>query len=295
MFISDRLTLNPTADGSTTFFSEQWQETFHSIQGAKQEAISKFVLPSGILDKPQDSIRILDICYGLGYNSAAAIAALTNQGIANQIEIIALELDLQVPQQAIASNLLNIWKPEVAEVLINLATQEQKQVQTQISGKNLNMQLLIGDARQTLAQVPIAWADAIFLDPFSPPKCPQLWTVEFIQSLANCLKPDGCIVTYSCSAAIRTALIMAGLNIGITTPVGRRSPGTIAAFPPCSLPPLSIAEQELLQTRAAIPYSDRTLTATTNTILENRQELQKLSTLESTSAWKRRSQSSWVN
>jgi tRNA U34 5-methylaminomethyl-2-thiouridine-forming methyltransferase MnmC len=292
---SDRLILHPTADGSTTFFSEQWQETFHSVQGAKQEAIAKFVLPSGILDKDQDCIQILDVCYGLGYNSAAAIECLSNQGMANQIEIIALELNLQVPQQAIASNLLNIWLPEVAEVLTNLVTQDKKQIQTQISGKDLNMQLLIGDARQTLAQVPIARADAIFLDPFSPPKCPQLWTVEFIQSLANCLKPDGYIVTYSCSAAIRTALLMAGLNIGITAPVGRRSPGTIAAFPPCSLPPLSIAEQELLQTRAAIPYSDRTLTASTETILVNRQAAQKLSNLESTSAWKKRSQSSWVN
>jgi tRNA U34 5-methylaminomethyl-2-thiouridine-forming methyltransferase MnmC len=292
---SDRLTIHPTADGSTTFFSEQWQETFHSVQGARQEAIAKFVLPSGILDKPQNSIHILDVCYGLGYNSAAAIEALSYRGLANQIEITALELDLEVPQQAIASHLLNIWKPEVAEVLTNLVTQDKKQIQTQISGKNLNMQLLIGDARQTLAQVPIAWADAIFLDPFSPPKCPQLWTVEFIQNLANCLKPDGCIVTYSCSAAIRTALIMAGLNIGITAPVGRRSPGTIAAFPPCSLPPLSLAEQELLQTRAAIPYSDRSLTATSETILANRQELQRLSTLETTSAWKKRSQSSWLN
>jgi tRNA U34 5-methylaminomethyl-2-thiouridine-forming methyltransferase MnmC len=292
---SDRLILHPTADGSTTFFSEQWQETFHSVQGAKQEAIAKFVLPSGILDKPQNSIHILDVCYGLGYNSAAAIECLSYQDMANQIEIIALELNLQVPQQAIASNLLNIWKPEVAEVLTNLVTQDKKQIQTQISGKDLNLQLLIGDARQTLSQVPIAWADAIFLDPFSPPKCPQLWTVEFIQSLANSLKPNGCIVTYSCSAAIRAALLMAGLNIGITAPVGRRSPGTIAAFPPCSLPPLSLAEQELLQTRASIPYRDPSLSASTETILVNRQAAQKLSNLESTSAWKKRSLSSRLN
>jgi tRNA U34 5-methylaminomethyl-2-thiouridine-forming methyltransferase MnmC len=283
---SDRLTHQSTADGSTTFFSEYWQEAFHSVHGAKQEAIGKFVIPSGILQKSQDAIRILDVCYGLGYNSAAAIESMCISGISNQIEIIALELDLEVPQQAIADNLLNIWRPEVAEILTSLGTDSL--IHTQILNKSLTMRLLIGDARQTLAQVAIAWADVIFLDPFSPPHCPQLWTVEFIQNLANCLRPDGCIVTYSSAAAVRTALQMAGLNIGATVPVGRRSPGTIAAFPPCCLPSLSLAEEELLQTRAGIPYGDRTLMATRETIISDRQEAQRQSKLETSSAWKKR-------
>ena len=36
----NRLTLYPTNDGSIVFFSEQWQEAFHSLHGAKQEAIA---------------------------------------------------------------------------------------------------------------------------------------------------------------------------------------------------------------------------------------------------------------
>ncbi len=283
---SDRLIIQPTADGSSTFFSEQWQETFHSKYGAKQEAIAKFVLPSNILNKSQDCIKILDVCYGLGYNSAAAIEKFSLDGIANQIDIIALELDLEIPKQAIAANLLNIWTPEVTAALTTLS--QELKLQIQIGAKTLNMQLLLGDARQTISQVPIAWADVIFLDPFSPTHCPQLWTVEFMQCLAHCLKPDGCLVTYSCAAAVRTALMMAGLDIGNTPPVGRRSPGTIAAFPPCSLPPLSLAEKELLQTRASIPYRDPSLSASSVIIMADRQELQRLSPLESSSSWKKR-------
>jgi hypothetical protein len=76
---SDRLSLQSTADGSQTFFSDQFQEAFHSHHGAKQEAIAKFVEPTQIAEKVRgkvksnQSLRILDVCYGLGYNTAAAV------------------------------------------------------------------------------------------------------------------------------------------------------------------------------------------------------------------------------
>jgi hypothetical protein len=44
-----------------------------------------------------------------------------------------------------------------------------------------------------------------------------------------CLHVDGLLATYSCAAAVRTALLAADLQIGSTPPVGRRSPGTVAA------------------------------------------------------------------
>jgi tRNA U34 5-methylaminomethyl-2-thiouridine-forming methyltransferase MnmC len=281
----DLLSLQTTADGSMTFFSELFQEAFHSLHGAKQEAEAKFVIPAQIKEKAkkQDRVCILDVCYGLGYNSAAAIASLQNLQTSNtNIEIIALENNLSVPQTAIAQKLLDIWQHPIPEILKELVEN------LAIKRENLAMQLLIGDARQTIQQVPMQWADAIFLDPFSPPHCPQLWTVEFMQAIANRLKPDGYVVTYSCAAAVRMAMILAGLHVASTAPVGRRSPGTIAAFPQMTLPPLSIAEQELLQTRAAIPYRDLELIDDKSVILLRRQQEQQLSQLESGSSWRRR-------
>ena len=245
----DQLSLVPTADGSVTFWSETFQETFHSDHGAKHEAEAKFVIPSQIANKAQtrSQLNILDVCYGLGYNTAAAIACVFDlPAPVAYLQIIALENNLQVPQQAIASGLVDIWQPAIAQIL---QTAAESQI---VEAENLSLQLLIGDARQTISQVPKKWADAIFLDPFSPPHCPQLWTVEFIQLLANCLKPDGYLVTYSSSAAVRNAMLLAGLQIGAIAPVGRKSPSTIAAFAPTLLPPISEAESAFLQTRAAI-------------------------------------------
>jgi len=277
----DILSLFPTDDGSITFWSETYQETFHSSHGAKHEAEAKFVIPAKIAEKAatQTHLNILDVCYGLGYNSAAAIAvvsALPNPHA--KLQILALENNLEVPQKAIAAGLVNIWEPAIAQILTTAAA-------TQIVDiENLFLQLLIGDARQTISQVPAKWADAIFLDPFSPPHCPQLWTVEFIQLLANCLKPDGYLVTYSASAAVRTAMCNAGLQIGAIAPVGRKSPSTIAAFAPTPLPPISDHEAAFLKTRAAIPYRDQTLMGTASEIIAQRQIEQKGSQLPSSSS-----------
>ncbi len=285
----DTLSLLATADGSVTFWSETFQETFHSTHGAKNEAEAKFVIPTKITEKArmQTQLNILDVCYGLGYNSAATIACIyklkqsSQDPIAN-LHIIALENNIEVPQKAIAAGLVNIWQTAITQIL---ATAAETQI---VKTDDLSLQLLIGDARQTMSQVPQKWADAIFLDPFSPPHCPQLWTVEFIQLLANSLKPDGYLVTYSSSAAVRTAMLMAGLQIGAIAPIGRKSPSTIAAFAPTSLPPISDIEAAFLNTRAAIPYRDRTLQSNAAEIINNRQAEQNNSNLPPSSSLRKK-------
>ena len=278
----DVLSLFPTEDGSVTFWSETFQETFHSSHGAKHESEAKFVIPAKIAEKAkiQTQLNILDVCYGLGYNTAAAIACVSDLSSGDRpahLNIIALENNLEVPQKAIATGLVNIWSPAIAQILTTAAATQT--VKTEDLGLKLDLQLLIGDARQTISQVPSQWADAIFLDPFSPPHCPQLWTVEFMQLLANCLKPDGYLVTYSSSAAVRAAMLQAGLQIGAIAPVGRKSPSTIAAFAPTVLPPISDNEAAFLKTRAAIPYRDRTLQGTALEIINIRKAEQNNSEL----------------
>lgn len=273
-----------TADGSFTFFSAEFGQTFHSTGGAQQEAECKFVEPTRLpLKAEQPVLKILDICYGLGYNTAAALAKIWAVNPNCRIEWIGLELDLDVPKAAIARHLLDRWPPPVPLLLAQLADS------CRVQADFLDAQLLLGDARQTIQEVSQHFqADAIFLDPFSPVACPQLWTVEFLSSAAQCLKPDGYLATYSCSAAVRAALREAGLKIGSTTPVGRKSPGTVASFADAHLPSLSQQELEHLQTRAAVPYRDPHLSDPAEAISQRRLVEQQASSLEPSSHWKKR-------
>lgn len=271
-----------TADNSYTFYSKEFEETFHSQQGAKTEAEHKFVAPTKLNIKAhQPVIKLLDICYGLGYNTAAALAQIWAVNPNCFVEIVALESNAQVPKSAITHGLLASWEPEIQQILTSLANNSQAQTE------RCQASLLIGDARATIKHRPSNFtADAIFLDPFSPPKCPQLWTVEFIDLVASCLHQEGILATYSAAAAVRTALIAAGLHIGATTSMGRRSPSTIAAK--YELPPLSTIGQEHLLTRAAIPYRDPFLQDLSAVILQRRQQEQQISLLEPTARWHRR-------
>jgi tRNA U34 5-methylaminomethyl-2-thiouridine-forming methyltransferase MnmC len=275
-----------TDDGSFTFFSELFQECFHSRFGAKQEAEQKFVqacrLPQLALERSQ--LFLLDICYGLGYNSAAALEAIWHMNPDCHITLVALEENPLVPQSAIAHHLLVDWPVTVANSLQRLA------LEGALTTPQLGAKLLLGDARQTLPSLQIQGflADAIFLDPFSPPKCPQLWTVEFLTLVAQSLAPSGYLATYSCAAAVRSALQLAGLQIGPSLNVGQRSPGTLANWTGIGLNSLSLAEQEHLQTRAAIPYRDPSLADSAMSIKHRRQQEQASSSLGTSRDWKER-------
>lgn len=275
-----------TADGSLTFYSSEFDEHFHTKYGAKTEAEITYIQGCLLADKIKEKnhLKILDICYGLGYNTAAALDFIQTYKHNCNIEIIALELDQQVPIQAINDNLLNYWSENIVNLLTKLAYEKQ------VISQPFNLNLIIADARLSIQDLVRQnfQADAIFLDPFSPPKCPQLWTVEFLALVAQCLHTEGIIATYSCSASVRTALRLAGLQIGANFCIGRRSPGTLANYGNQSLPPLSLMEIEHLQTRAAIPFRDPRLTDTAEQIKQRREEEQSVSNLESTSQWKKR-------
>ncbi|MDX2240573.1 MAG: MnmC family methyltransferase [Leptolyngbyaceae cyanobacterium bins.302] len=283
-------TPQPTEDGSFTFFSEEFGETFHSHHGAKTEAFQKFADATNLsAQATQPSVRLLDVCYGLGYNTAAALETIWAMNPVCEVEWVGLELDATVPQAAIAPAFLRLWSAPVQTALQAIANNYQHHSST------LNARLLLGDARHTIQ--PLAesgfQADAIFFDPFSPRRCPQLWTVDFFTWVARCLAPTGTLATYSRSASVRSALLEAGFCIG-TIPLGDRhlphewAQGTVAGFDPRSLHPLSPMEQEHLQTRAAIPYRDPTLSDSAPEIHARHQQEQHSSHRESTSNWRRR-------
>ena len=280
-----RFRLETTNDGSQTFFSEEFNQLFHSHFGARQEAEAKFVqvtrLGSRAADRSQ--LTILDICYGLGYNTAAALTAIWHANPRCRVCWYGLEADRDVPRAAIEANLLAPWPEAVREVLTELAHTGR------VERDRFQGQLLIGDARQTITQAdaPIQ-ADAIFLDPFAPPDCPQLWSVEFLTKVARCLAIDGYLATYSCAAAVRSALLAAGLQIGSTPPIGRNTHGTAARWCTDDLTPIDARAREHLNTRAAIPYRDPDGTDSAETLRTRRRDEQAKSPLETTTRWKKR-------
>lgn len=93
--------------------------------------------------------------------------------------------------------------------------------------ENLTLEVIIGDARQTLP----AWqgqADAWFLDGFSPAKNPALWEPALLQSVADHTSANGTASTYSAAGHVRQSLTAAGFDVSRVQGFGRKRHMTIA-------------------------------------------------------------------
>ncbi len=80
-----------TDDKSIGLFNEEIGDIYHSQTGALKEAFDKFIIPSHVKSKLQrkEIINVLDICYGIGYNTKALLTCADN----DFINIDCLEFD----------------------------------------------------------------------------------------------------------------------------------------------------------------------------------------------------------
>ena len=81
-------------DGSYTAYSKEYNEHYHSTKdGALHESLFKHVIPAFKLKQHRKNINILDICFGLGFNTLATLYWVRLQNITTKINIYSPELD----------------------------------------------------------------------------------------------------------------------------------------------------------------------------------------------------------
>lgn len=266
-----------TDDGSYSINSKEINhkvETLHTSTGAISESFEKFIKPMKF-DYTKD-IAILDICAGLGYNSSAAIADFMK----NSTEHLTVDM-VEISKATFACGLLvpspipehDITKKAIEDELIaqDYATLSLEECEIP---ENININVYIEDARQTVQKLDDDTYDAIFLDPFSQNMAPELFSLEFFKEFRRIIKDDGIIATYTSSAPVRAAFIEAGFYIGLGPIFGRKQGGTLASPNPLmldySLPRND--EVRIALSDVGIPFRDPGLNNSSNTILENRTE-----------------------
>ena len=265
-----------TKDGSYSLRSIFFQENFHSSMGALEETRSKFTVPSDLQRFHHKSLCVLDICFGLGYNSASLLDELTKQK--SYLNWYGLEIDKRPLEYSLKNkSFLKLWAPKVKKIFESLYQKNYFEDQF------FKCSLLWGDAREKINIIPSNIKfDLIYLDGFSPQKCPQVWSVEFLSKVKEKLNPQGYLITYSSSAAVRKTLRNLGLEIFSIKPSLNDktlwSQGTIAMsrFNKIKLEhnfnfeKLSLMEEEHLLTKASIPYRDMDLSSSKENIIKKR-------------------------
>ncbi len=204
-----------TNDGSYTLYSTEFDEPYHSDKdGALHEALQKHVLPAFAIKGGENELTLLDICYGLGYNTLATLYYIKKEQLTTKVRIISPEFD-----RGLVESLRNFQYPkefdslrEIIEAISRDFSYEDEQI---------SIEILLGDARQRLPQLQEQF-DIVYQDAFSPAHNPLLWTREYFATIASLMKEDSILTTYSTAAAVRMGLDENGFQLFFKRAVNMR-------------------------------------------------------------------------
>jgi tRNA U34 5-methylaminomethyl-2-thiouridine-forming methyltransferase MnmC len=216
-----------TGDGSKTIQIEEWNEQYHSVHGAIQEARHVFI-KHGLLflndNRSQSnnktdsdpSVSILEMGFGTGLN--AFLTLLRSERLALKINYTGLEAYPVIEEELQALNYTELIDKNASPVFKKLH-QAPWEVQVDLSKnfKLLKRQLFFQDVTYEDK------FDLIYFDAFGARVQPELWTQEIFQNMYKALKAEGVLVTYSAKGSVRRAMEAVGFKVErLPGPPGKR-------------------------------------------------------------------------
>ena len=205
-----------TADGSKTIQIEDWNEQYHSIHGAIQEAYHVFI-KHGLSLFHDQQLSILEIGFGTGLN--ALITLVESEKLGLDIAYKGIEAYPVLPdelEQLDYSGALEV--KDFEQHFFNMHQTSWEQSHSILAHFELIKQQI--DFRE-ISDVDLF--DLIYFDAFGARVQPELWTEEVFAIMYKALKKDGVLVTYSAKGSVRRAMQAVGFVVErLPGPPGKR-------------------------------------------------------------------------
>lgn len=216
-----------TSDGSSTIHIPEWNEQYHSIHGAIQEAYHVFIkhgleyyFQTLIESKPIEinkEISILEIGFGTGLN--AFITLLESEKWSQIINYTGVEAYpvsmIEVEQLNYAVQLGVSKRDSVFKALHKNSWEEEHKIGPQFS--LTKQQKLFSEIED------LGLYNVIFFDAFGARVQPELWTESIFKKMFQALKSGGVLVTYSAKGSVRRAMQSVGFKVErLPGPPGKR-------------------------------------------------------------------------
>jgi len=198
-----------TKDGTNTLYSEQFNQHYHSVkEGAFNESLSKHIIPALSYHKNKKELTILDICFGIGYNSLSTLYYIQTQNLDTKVNIYSPEIDLKL-----IHSIKNFTFPkefESLKAIIQIISEK-----LYYEDEKCKIEIYNGDAREYLNILFTRniFFDIVYQDAFSSEVNKLLWTQEYFGQIKKILNDDAIITTYSIATPIRLSIYNNGFNI----------------------------------------------------------------------------------
>jgi len=146
-------------------------------------------------------IRILDICFRLGYNTLTAILHKPENV---KLKIFSPEMDLELIR-----NLKNFDYPDKFKNLLSIINEISENLY--YKDDEIEVEIFAGDARDYIKK--LNNIHIVYQDAFSPKVNQEGWTLEWFENITKILHKNGIITTYSVATPVRCAFYKLGMNI----------------------------------------------------------------------------------
>jgi tRNA U34 5-methylaminomethyl-2-thiouridine-forming methyltransferase MnmC len=205
-----------TKDGSNTLFSKLYNQHYHNPDdGAINEALSKHIIPAFTFHKNKSELTILDICFGIGYNTFSTIYYCLQNNLNIKLNIFSPELDGNL-----VKSLENFEFPKEFDSIKHIINSIAKT--SKYEDENLKIEVFIGDARNYIKSLEKNSFDIVYQDAFSSDVNFELWTKEYFDDIYK-LCNDSCIMSsYAIATPVRLSMYEAGFFIYENRPVKRK-------------------------------------------------------------------------
>lgn len=205
-----------TKDGSTTIHIPDWNEQYHSKNGAIQEAYHVFI-KAGLEQVAANEISILEIGFGTGLN--AFITFLEAIKSTKTIQYVGVEAYPVSEHEVLKMNYiiaLNAEKHAAVFEQLHKVSWEEKHL--------ISPSFLLTKRKQFFQDIDDeALYNLIYFDAFGARNQPELWTVAIFKKMYLALKYDGILVTYAAKGSVRRAMQSVGFLVErLPGPPGKR-------------------------------------------------------------------------
>lgn len=209
-FDSQTNRLIQSEDGSCTAYSVRFDEHYHSTKdGALNESLKKHVIPAISMLSDKEELCILDICFGLGFNTLATLYYLKEQGLKTKVRIVSPEMD-----EELVRSLRHFTYPEIFKPFLPIVHAISETLR--YDDESVSIEVIAGDARAYLKSCTEKF-DIVYQDAFSPSANPALWTTEYFADISRLICDDGIVTTYSTALKTRLALYENGFNVYVNS------------------------------------------------------------------------------
>jgi len=205
-----------TADGSKTIQIEDWNEQYHSVHGAIQEAYHVFI-KTGLSLFRDRQITILEIGFGTGLNALITLMESAGRGL--DIAYKGVEAYPVVSEELEQLEYTKTLEAADFEACFLKMHQSSWGEPHQIA-ENFSLIKQQIDFREISD---VGMVDLIYYDAFGARVQPELWTEEVFAIMFRALKKGGVLVTYSAKGSVRRAMQAVGFVVErLPGPPGKR-------------------------------------------------------------------------